>query len=123
MPERILLRALASGVGTASVDAASNFFASSITFTGANDIGVGANGYLWVEFMSATANILSVHMDDGSQSVKGQLINKEAATGYCSAATMYHFDVNIDQRMAYNFRLSTEGTVTICNVYYVPFGA
>ena len=77
----VLLRQLTGTVGTMSVDGASNFFASSITFTASGDH-IDSNGYLAVAFVSATANILSANLDDGGASVKAQLINIEEYTQF-----------------------------------------
>ena len=118
----ILLRRLSGTVAVASINTGSNFFASSITFTASGDHLPG-NGYLFIEGSFATANVLNLRLDDGGASANVFLINKEAQTTLCSANTLYHFEANVDQNFAYNFRTSTvSGTVNLFNVYFVPWG-
>ena len=116
----ILLRTLTASIGTFSVDGASNFFASSITFTASGDH-LDANGFLKVAFVSATANVLSAVLDDGSASVKVALVHDEAATSYASANVLFTYVIPVDAQLSYNFRLSTEGTINVCDVYFVPW--
>ena len=106
-------------VATASVSAASNFFATAITFTAVGDIMAGRSGRLWVTYASVTTALLELILDDGSGSVTMSLVPRSASTTYISTGVFYNFDVPVDPRWSYNFSPALGGTAILCDVYFV----
>ena len=119
----ILLGRVFSG---GSVSAGSNFFASgfcvaSTTVTGGivGQLPVGRDGFLWVEYSSASTFALEYILDDGTASILTVLPLSETAATSTAANYSYNFYFPVKGQDIFNFSPSGGATVNLIAVWLI----